>query len=69
MISHFSILVVQGQPKQKVHETPISTNSWRGVVHTCHPSYAGSISRRNVVQATRDINVRPYLKNNESKKD
>jgi hypothetical protein len=38
------------------------------VVHTCHSSYAGSINRRIKVQAGSGINVRSYLKNNESKR-
>jgi hypothetical protein len=32
------------------------------VVCTCHPSYEGGISRRVEVQASQDINMRPYLK-------
>jgi hypothetical protein len=42
--------VVPGQPGQKAYQTPISTNKKLGtVVHTCLPSYTGSINRRIVV--------------------
>jgi hypothetical protein len=43
---------------------PISINKSLGVVvSACHPSYAGSVSRRAVVQAGRGIHVRSYMKN------
>jgi hypothetical protein len=52
-------ITVGGQLRQKVHETPITTNKILGVVvYTCHPPYMGSINRR-----TAAINVRTYLKN------
>jgi hypothetical protein len=37
------------------------------VVHTCHLRYLGGINRRITVQACSDVNVRPYLKNNEGR--
>jgi hypothetical protein len=41
----------------------LSTNKKLGVVaHTCHPSYAGSINRRIMVQTSQSINVIPYWK-------
>jgi hypothetical protein len=30
-------IAVRDQPKEKVHEAPISTNDWVTVVCTCHP--------------------------------
>jgi hypothetical protein len=36
------------------------------VAHTHHSNYTESISRRIVVQVGPEINIRPYLKNNES---
>jgi hypothetical protein len=51
--------------------SPISTNKKLGVVvHTCQPSYTGSINRRtteSVNRRTVGINMTAYLKNNESK--
>jgi hypothetical protein len=38
------------------------------VVYFYHPSYAGNINRRIVDQAGPGIKVRPYFKNNQSKK-
>jgi hypothetical protein len=35
--------------------------------HPCHPSYTRSINRRITVQASPNIIVKPYLKNNQSK--
>jgi hypothetical protein len=44
---------VQGQLRQKVCETPISTNKNLGVVtHASHPSQVGSVNRRIMVQAS-----------------
>jgi hypothetical protein len=37
-------ITVRGQPRQKVSETPISTNKLCMVVHTCDPSYLGGHS-------------------------
>jgi hypothetical protein len=34
----------------------------------CYFTYAGSINRKIMVQASPGINVRPYLRNNQSKK-
>jgi hypothetical protein len=61
--------VVQGQLKQNVNETPISTNKLSMVVCTCHPNYVGGIGRKIMVQAgLGKINPkkenRSYLKNN-----
>jgi hypothetical protein len=43
---------------------PISTNKKLGVVAcTCHPSYAGTINRRIMVQISQGIKARSYLKN------
>jgi hypothetical protein len=39
-------ILARGQPKQKVNETPISTNTWSIVFLTCHPSYVGGVDRR-----------------------
>jgi hypothetical protein len=38
------------------------------VVYTYHPSYMGSIHRRLSVQVEQEKNVKPYFKNNKSKK-
>jgi hypothetical protein len=54
----------QGQPGQKVYETPIPTiKSWV-VACACHLSYVGSINRRIVIQAGLGKTIRPALKNN-----
>jgi hypothetical protein len=58
--------MIQGQPQQKVSETPMSTNKLGTMMHACHPSYKGSINRR-MVQAGWSKNVRPYLKNSQGK--
>jgi hypothetical protein len=61
--------VVRDQPWQKVYETPISTNKKLGIVACAgHPSYVGDVNRRMGVQASLCINMRPYLKNNQSRK-
>jgi hypothetical protein len=50
-------------------QNPISTNKKLSVVvTTCHPTYPGSVTRRIVVQSGLGINMRPYLKINQSKK-
>jgi hypothetical protein len=42
---------------------------WAGVViHACCSSYTGGIGKRTVVEASPGKSVRPYLKNNQSKK-
>jgi hypothetical protein len=47
---------------------PISTKKKLGTVaRICHPSYEGSIKRRIVIQTGPGRNVRPYLKNKQSK--
>jgi hypothetical protein len=62
-------IMVQGQLGQKVHKTSSQPIKKLGMVeHSCHPSYAGSINRRTIVQASLGINMRPYHKNNQSKK-
>jgi hypothetical protein len=49
-------IMVQGQPGQKVHETPH--------LYTCHLSYAKIMNRgTSWCRLTQGINVRPYLKN------
>jgi pyruvate formate-lyase activating enzyme-like uncharacterized protein len=61
---------VRGQPG--LHSKTLSQKKVKKnlgvVVHACPSSCAGSISRRTAVQARADMNVRPYLKNNENKK-
>jgi hypothetical protein len=42
-------ITIQGQPKQKVSETPISINKPGMVAYACHPSWKGGIRRRNAV--------------------
>jgi hypothetical protein len=49
--------------RQKVCEVLLSV-----VAYTCHPSYKGNINRRMEVQVNLGINVRPYLKNNQTQK-
>jgi hypothetical protein len=44
-------IVVWGQLKQKVIETPISTKKLDVMASNSHPSYMGGVSRRIVVQA------------------
>jgi hypothetical protein len=47
----------------------ISTNKKLGIMsHIYHPNYAWSINRRTVVPVRLGRKVRPYLKNNKSKK-
>jgi hypothetical protein len=54
----------QGQLRQKVCETPISTTKKLDMVrHACHPRYVESINSRMGIQTSPDINTRPYLKN------
>jgi hypothetical protein len=48
-------VAVQGQPRQKVHKLGVA-------VHTCHPSYSGSITRRIIIQADPDIKQHPISK-------
>jgi hypothetical protein len=57
-------IMVQGQPRQNVSETPSQPIKLVMVVHTCHPSYVGGINRRIMVQADLYKNVRLHLKNN-----
>jgi hypothetical protein len=40
-----SRIPVQGQPRQKVNKTLISTNKPSMVASACHPTYAGGIRR------------------------
>jgi hypothetical protein len=42
-------IVVQDWPRQKVLETPISTNKPGLMVCACDPNYTGSVGRRIVV--------------------
>jgi hypothetical protein len=42
-------IVVSGQARQKVHETPISTNSWEQWCAPVMPVIAESINRRNTI--------------------
>jgi hypothetical protein len=45
--------MVQDQAGQKVFKTPISINKKLGVVvHACYHSYAGSLNRKIIVQAS-----------------
>jgi hypothetical protein len=63
-------IAVWGQSGQKDCETPSQPiKAGCGGTHL-HPSYAGSVNRKDVVQASLEIThkVRPYLKNNQSKK-
>jgi hypothetical protein len=54
-------IIVQGQPRQKDQETPISTEKKLSVVVvTCQPSYTGSLNRRTVVLAGQGKRVRPF---------
>jgi hypothetical protein len=56
---------IQGQPMQKISETPISTNKLDGVAHTSGPSYLGGMNRRTEVQpGPGRKNLRSYLKTN-----
>jgi hypothetical protein len=56
-------IIVQSQSRQKVCETPSQPTAGM-VIYSCHPSYAGSINRRIVVQACLDIKKSPITKNN-----
>jgi hypothetical protein len=47
--------VVQCQPRQKVHKIPSRPIKLGMVAHACHPSFAGSINRRAMVQAELSI--------------
>jgi hypothetical protein len=60
---------VTGKLGQKVSKTPISTNKKLSIMaHVSHSSNAGSINRRNAVQADSGIKIRPYSKNRKSGK-
>jgi hypothetical protein len=62
-------ITIWGQPRQKAHQSPISTNNKLGlVVCTCHPNYMESKDSRIMVQAGLGTNVKPNLKNNKNKK-
>jgi hypothetical protein len=54
---------------EKNSRDSISSNKLDVVVLTCHRGSMKSIDKRTVVQASLGINVRPYLKNNQCKKD
>jgi hypothetical protein len=57
--------MIQGQFQQKKKfERPPSQQikAVGGGVHTCHPSFWGSINRRMEVQAGPGINITSYLK-------
>jgi hypothetical protein len=58
-------ITIPCQSRQKVSETPISTNKKVGVMAcTCLLSYAESLSRRIVCgSGLPGINGKPYLKN------
>jgi hypothetical protein len=56
------------RPGKKLVRTPISMNELGVVVRAGHPSYMGVINKRTTVHAGPGINVRPYSKNNGSKK-
>jgi hypothetical protein len=45
--------MIQGQPRQKVHETPSQPifKKLGMVAHACHSSYVGSMNRRISIQA------------------
>jgi hypothetical protein len=53
---------VPGQEEGEFMRPHLNNKSWLWRC-TCHPSYAGSISRRITVQASLDKNVRPSFKN------
>jgi hypothetical protein len=42
-------IVVQSQPRQKVSNTPISTNKPGLVAHVCKPSYMGGVGSSIVI--------------------
>jgi hypothetical protein len=57
-------ITVQGQPRHFNNN-----NKKTGMVaHTCYSSYLGGTSKKIKIQASLGRNVRPHLKNNESKK-
>jgi hypothetical protein len=56
-------IVIQGQPRQKVSETPSLQKMLNVVVHTCHPIYAGSINQRIKAHTGPGIKVRPLSEN------
>jgi hypothetical protein len=65
-------IVVQGQLWPNIKHDPISTATTKMLAkaaHTCHSSCVGNVKRTTTVQASPDKNVRPYFKNNQSKKD
>jgi hypothetical protein len=58
-------IVIPGQSGQKVPETPSQPIKKPCIVaFTCHPSYMGSITSRNVVRASPGKNSRTYVRNN-----
>jgi hypothetical protein len=62
--------VLQGHPGEKVRKTISQPIKKLGtVVHTCHSSYTGSISRRIIVQAILGKNTIPTSKTVKAKRD
>jgi hypothetical protein len=60
-------IVIQGQPGQKVHKTPILTNDqaqWHMPVNLSSPAMQNSTNKKIIVLANLGINARLYLKNN-----
>jgi hypothetical protein len=43
-------ITIQGQSRQKVSKTSISTNKLSMVVHICNASYVGGIARRSIMR-------------------
>jgi hypothetical protein len=60
-------IIVQGQPRQKDQETPISTEKKLSVVMcACHPSDSGKLKIGGLFRLAGA--KRPYLKNNQCKR-
>jgi hypothetical protein len=47
---------------EKEFMRPRANKKKLSVTHTCHPSYTGRVKRSIIIQASLDINTRPYSK-------
>jgi ABC-type microcin C transport system permease subunit YejE len=57
-------ITVKSKLRQKVPETPISTNNWALWHAIFQSSYMGNTNRRIAIQSSPSMNTRPYWKIN-----
>jgi hypothetical protein len=55
-------IAVQGQPGQRVSETPISTEKLNVLINFYNPSYMGGIRKMIMIQSGPGKSTRPYPK-------